>query len=219
MDNKTWLDFLTAFGSIATPILVLFLTGAGWKIRQSIEHKTKLEEKLRDDRIEIYHQILEPYIIILMPDAAWNLDPKNKGKDKNNEATAKLLSLEYRKLSFRLSLIGSDNVVKAFNNLYQYFYKNAENSQSTIQSNPTDKAKEMMSLIGLLLLEIRKSMGNEETKLNEWDMLEWFITDARKMKEKGRWQREKTKNHQLSKSMVVVKYMTAISALVPIFRH
>ena len=42
----------------------------------------------------------------------------------------------------------------------------------------------MMSLIGLLLLEIRKSMGNEETKLNEWDMLEWFITDARKMKEK-----------------------------------
>ncbi len=123
MDNKTWLDFLTAFGSIATPILVLFLTGAGWKIRQSIEHKTKLEEKLRDDRIEIYHQILEPYIIILMPDAAWNLDPKNKGKDKNNEATAKLLSLEYRKLSFRLSLIGSDNVVKAFNNLYQYFYK------------------------------------------------------------------------------------------------
>lgn len=184
MDNKTWLDFLTAFGSIATPILVLFLTGAGWKIRQSIEHKTKLEEKLRDDRIEIYHQILEPYIIILMPDAAWNLDPKNKGKDKNNEATAKLLSLEYRKLSFRLSLIGSDNVVKAFNNLYQYFYKNAENSQSTIQSNPTDKAKEMMSLIGLLLLEIRKSMGNEETKLNEWDMLEWFITDARKMKEK-----------------------------------
>ena len=36
MDNKTWLDFLTAFGSIATPILVLFLTGAGWKIRQSI---------------------------------------------------------------------------------------------------------------------------------------------------------------------------------------
>ena len=184
MDNKTWLDFLTAFGSIATPILVLFLTGAGWKIRQSIEHKTKLEEKLRDDRIEIYHQILEPYIIILMPDAAWNLDPKNKGKDKNNEATAKLLSLEYRKLSFRLSLIGSDNVVKAFNNLYQYFYKNAENSQSTIQSNPTDKAKEMMSLIGLLLLEIRKSMGNEETKLYEWDMLEWFITDARKMKEK-----------------------------------
>jgi len=183
MDNKTWLDFLTAFGSIATPILVLFLTGAGWKIRQSIEHKTKLEEKLRDDRIEIYHQILEPYIIILMPDAAWNLDPKNKGKDKNNEATTKLLSLEYRKLSFRLSLIGSDNVVKAFNNLYQYFYKNAENSESTIQSNPTDKAKEMMSLIGLLLLEIRKSMGNEETKLNEWDMLEWFITDARKTKE------------------------------------
>ena len=50
--------------------------------------------------------------------------------------------------------------------------------------NPTDKAKEMMSTHWIILLEIRKSMGNEETKLNEWDMLEWFITDARKMKEK-----------------------------------
>ncbi|KYK95230.1 hypothetical protein, partial [Aggregatibacter actinomycetemcomitans] len=89
-----------------------------------------------------------------------------------------------RKVSFRLSLIGSDEVVKAFNNLYQYFYNTTDNSESTEQSNLTDKAKEMMSLIGLLLLEIRKSMGNETTELNQWDMLEWFITDARKMKEK-----------------------------------
>ncbi|KYK76300.1 hypothetical protein [Aggregatibacter actinomycetemcomitans] len=182
--DKTWLDFLTAIGSIATPLLVLLLTAVGWKVRQSIEHKTKLEEKLRDERIEIYHQILEPYIIMLMTDAAWKSDPKNKGKDKFIIGTTKLLSLEYRKVSFRLSLIGSDEVVKAFNNLYQYFYNTTDNSESTEQSNLTDKAKEMMSLIGLLLLEIRKSMGNETTELNQWDMLEWFITDARKMKEK-----------------------------------
>ncbi|KYK95361.1 hypothetical protein, partial [Aggregatibacter actinomycetemcomitans] len=74
--DKTWLDFLTAIGSIATPLLVLLLTAVGWKVRQSIEHKTKLEEKLRDERIEIYHQILEPYIIMLMTDAAWKSDPK-----------------------------------------------------------------------------------------------------------------------------------------------
>jgi len=37
-----------------------------------------------------------------------------------------------------------------------------------------------LGLVGSFLLEIRKSMGNEATELDNWEMLEWFITDARK---------------------------------------
>jgi hypothetical protein len=29
-----------------------------------------------------------------------------------------------------------------------------------------------------LLLEIRKSMGNENTQLDLWEMIEWFMKDA-----------------------------------------
>ena len=76
-------------------------------------------------------------------------------------------------------MIGSDEVVKAYNNLFQYFYLR-ENKEE--KANITE-LKEMMSLLGCFLLEIRRSMGNEETKLNNWDMLEWFLTDARKYRD------------------------------------
>ena len=178
MVEKTWIDYLSAIGSVATPILVLILTGVGWKYRQSIERRIKLEEKLREDRIEIYNAILEPFIILLMSDAAWQSDKKNKNKDKNQIAVNQMLSLDYRKVSFKLSLVGSDDVVRSFNNLMQYFYNQSGDGQNPDMGN----LREMMSLLGTFLLEIRKSMGNEATKIDNWGMLEWFLTDARKLK-------------------------------------
>jgi hypothetical protein len=179
MKEKTWLDYITAFGAIATPILVLMLTAVGWRLRAGIERRMALEDKLRDDRIGTYNAILKPFIILLTSDAAWRSDPKNEGKDKHETATRMLLSLEYREEGFRLSLVGSDPVVKSYNNLMQYFYQRTEES-------PADESavKEMMALLGQFLLEIRRSMGNEATGLTNWDMLDWFLTDARKYRPK-----------------------------------
>lgn len=179
MEEKNWLDYISAIGSVSTPILVLILTAVGWKYRQSVERKMKLEEKLRDDRIDIYNQILEPFIILLMTDTAWQSDKRNKGKNKDEIAVAQMLSLDYRKTSFKLSLIGSDSVVSSFNNLMQHFYNQADDGQTPSNS----QLKTMMSLLGSFLLEIRKSMGNETTKIDNWGMLEWFMTDARKMRD------------------------------------
>ncbi len=178
MEEKHWIDYLSAVGSIATPVLVMLLAAVGWKYRKSFERKIELEEKLRKDRIGIYNSILEPFIILLMPDAAWQSDNKNKNKDKNALATSKMLSLEYRKIAFQLSLIGNDSVVKSYNNLMQYFYNYVDDAK--IPSNK--KLREMMSLLGTFLLEIRRSMGNETTKLDNWSMLEWFMTDAKKLR-------------------------------------
>jgi hypothetical protein len=174
MEKINLLQYLSTIGSLATPLLVLLLTGVGWKYRQSIERKIKLEEKLRDDRIEIYNKILEPFILLLMSDAAWQSDKKNKGKDKNEIAVSQALSLDYRKTSTKLSLIGSDPVVKAFNNLFQHFYAAPDNAENS----PI-----LLNLVGCFLLEIRKSMGNESTELDSWGMLEWCITDARKYRD------------------------------------
>src|SRR3546814_418259 len=102
MEEKSWIDYVTAIGTIATPILILVLTGVGWKIRTSFERKLDLENKLRDDRIAIYNKILEPFIIFLMTDAAWKADQKHKNLNKDQYATSKLLSLEYKELSFKL---------------------------------------------------------------------------------------------------------------------
>jgi hypothetical protein len=140
-----------------------------------MERQVALEDKLREDRIGTYHAILKPFIILLMTDAAWQSDPKNKGKDKHEIATRTLLSLDYREQGFRLSLVGSDSVVRSYNNLLQYFYQRAE---APSVSDPD--VREMMALLGQFLLEIRKSMGNEATAMTNFEMLEWFMTDARK---------------------------------------
>jgi len=176
MEEINWVQYLSAIGSVATPVLVLVLTGVGWKYRQTVERKIKIEEKLRDDRIEIYNKILEPFILLLMTDAAWDSDKKNRGKDKTEIATSQVLSLEYRKVSFKLSLIGSDPVVTAFNNLFQHFYN---------QTEEDEKYSKLLTLLGSFLLEIRRSMGNESTAIDNWGMLEWFITDAREYRSKN----------------------------------
>ncbi len=173
--DKHWLDYLAAFGSIATPILVLALTAIGWRLRRKLERQVELEDKLREDRINTYNHILEPFIILLMTDAAWQHDKQNRGKDKNDVAISKMLSLEYRKQAFKLTLIGSDDVVSAHNDLLQQFYAQSNNPVAS-----DENVKAMISLLGKLLLEIRRSMGNEATKLSHWQMLEWFMTDVRK---------------------------------------
>jgi hypothetical protein len=173
--GPTWVDYLTAFGAVTTPILVLTLTGVGWRIRTRMERQAALEDKLREERIGTYNSILKPFIMLLMTDAAWQSDPKNKGKDRNEIATRTLLSLEYREQGFRLSLVGSDPVVRSYNNLMQFFYGREEGLGAN-----TDDVKQMLGLLGQFLLEIRRSMGNETTKVGNWEMLEWFMKDARK---------------------------------------
>ncbi len=78
MEEKTWVDYLTAIGSLATPLLVIILSAIGWRFKSSVERKIDLENRLRDDRIDIYNQILEPFIILLMSEAAWMQDKKIK---------------------------------------------------------------------------------------------------------------------------------------------
>jgi len=176
MNDTTWLNYVTAIGSVATPILVLVLTGIGWRFRAQIERRLTLEDKLRGDRTGTYNEILEPFILLLMSEAAWQADPKNKNVDKNQIARQKMLSLEYRRQASRMSLVGSDAVVRSYNDLMQYFFRPGDRSTSPGESD----SREMMSLLGRFLLEIRRSVGNEATKLDNWDMLEWFLTDARK---------------------------------------
>ncbi|MEQ9009914.1 hypothetical protein [Algiphilus sp.] len=176
MEENTWLDYVAALGSVATPILVIALSAIGWRVKAGIERRIELEDQLRQDRIDIYNKILEPFVILLTSDAAWSQDRKNKNKNKEQFAQEKMLSLEYRECGFKMSLVGSDAVVKAYNNLMQYFYAANDNPQATVGHDTT---KEMLELLGSFLLEIRRSMGNETTQLDHWDMCEWWMSDAR----------------------------------------
>ncbi len=84
VEEPSTIEYLTAVGSIATPVLVLGLSAIGWRIKAGYERSVELDNKLRDDRIEIYNEILEPFVILLMSDAAWATDKKNKNKERGS---------------------------------------------------------------------------------------------------------------------------------------
>ncbi len=142
------------------PSLLMVLGGIiTWFIKSRVEELRATEERLREERRKIYGQLLDPYIHLLA-------DIKGQGP---GQAIKKITSLEYRKTAFDLSLLGSDKVVRAYNALM----KHINEAESTGKQNP----KEMMHRWGSLLLEIRKSLGNEKTKLDELDMLRAMIKD------------------------------------------
>ena len=155
------MDWLQTLG----PTLLMVLGGIiTWFIKSRIEELRAIEEKLREERRNIYAQILDPYIHLFAD------IKKGKGPD---EALKRVTSYDYRKTAFDLNLFGSDEVIWAFNNLMEHTYE----AEATGKQDP----KKMISLWGKLLLEIRKSLGNKKTKLNEVDMLRAMIKDVSKI--------------------------------------
>ena len=151
------MDWLQILG----PTLLMVLGGLiTWFIKSRIEELRAIEEKLREERRNIYAHILDPYIRLFA-------DIKGKGPD---EALKRITSYDYRKTAFDLNLFGSDEVIRAFNNLMKHTYE----AEATGNQDP----EKMILLWGKLLLEIRKSLGNKKTKLNEFDMLRAMIKDV-----------------------------------------
>ena len=153
---------------ILGPALLITLGGiVSWFVKSRIEELQAIRETLNEERRKIYKELLEPYINIFV-------GIKNK-KGSEEQAIQQITSYDYRKTAFGLNLFGSDEVIRAYNNLMQYVYKFEAGGDQKPQP------KEMMRLWGMFLLEIRKNLGNKKTKLNEIDMLRGMIKDIDKL--------------------------------------
>ena len=77
MDNTTpaLLQWAKDIAAIATPFLIIGLASIGWFIKNQIltsqrtaeETRTrtgKLEEGMRSDRLQVYNEVLQPFIIL-----------------------------------------------------------------------------------------------------------------------------------------------------------
>lgn len=145
--------------TVGPPLLMIIGGIITWLIKSKIEELRAVEETLLEDRRKVYSQIIDPYVRLFA-------DLKGQGAA---QAIKKITSYEYRKTGFELNLFGSDEVILAYNALMKHAYK--------AESTGKQDTKEMMRLWGNLLLEIRKSVGNKKTKLNERDMLSAMIKD------------------------------------------
>ncbi len=133
----------------------------GWYLRSSIETIRREKERLQDERRTIYMQVLEPYIRIF---AGIN------NQSETQMAISQITSFDYRQVSLELNLMGSDDVVRALNELMQHIYR-MEGSRGSAS------AKQMMVYWGKVLLAIRRDLGNKKTKLVAADMLKAQIKD------------------------------------------
>jgi len=186
--EKDLLEIISSIATLITPLLLAIIGGLGWMIQNKVitsQAKQKaenlrvkeLEDKLREDRIETYNLLLEPFFLLFTSDEAAKMDPKFRNKNKNDVAITKMLSIEYRKIGFKLSLVATDSVLRAYNELMQFFY-HTEQDPRTVEV----KTSHWIELMATLLFEIRKSMGNEASEINKWEMIEWFMKDAKLMK-------------------------------------
>lgn len=128
-----------------------------------------IQNKLREDRRNFYLELLEPYIFLFASMPKINQISSTKEEEVNiyDEFLKKIISIEYKRTTFKLSLLGSVDVVKAYNNLTEF------TALPNIQEQPDDK-QIIIVLYATLLLKIRKDLGSKNTllkNLNEKDIL------------------------------------------------
>ncbi len=146
---------------VLIPITGVALGFVGWYLRSSIETIRREKEDLQDKRRQIYIQILEPHIRIFAG---------IKNPSEANKAIRQVTSFDYRKALVELNLMGSDDVVRAMNDLMQYMYSLERDDTST-------KPEDILVHWGGVLLAIRRDLGNKGTRLAEVDMLRGQIKD------------------------------------------
>jgi len=164
-------DILTMLPLIVTILLTVF--GAGGIVAVFLQMRYQklqnLEEKIRLERQKVYLEILQPLFVLL------------KKPCTDEELFNVLNSVNYRKATYELSFIGSDEVIRAYGDLMQFFWNSETPNSPRMISSETNK--KTLILMGNLLLAIRKDFGNNKTKLKNIDMLRHLIKDLYKFHE------------------------------------
>ena len=164
-------DIVTVFGMI----VVALIAASTQRRMAALDRQSQIEAQLSAARRDLYTEILRPFLTIVTPDAVWDRDPRTRGVDKLKEAEQQILSNAYQDAKYQLMFVGSDEVVRAFNELMQKFFRAGSTPASSLDVMPDYSA---------LLLAIRRGAGNDATKLDKWEMLEAFVNDVREFKKR-----------------------------------
>lgn len=146
------------------PTVLVILAGlVTWYLKDNSEKLKFQREKLLEEKGANYQKIIDPMIRTLAG---------TKNQIELDKAIKQIKSYEYKRDAFQLMMFGSDDVVKAYNDFFQYLYNNTDNMDP----------RQMLNLLGNVILQIRKDLGNHKTMLSEMDMLRFMISDIDKLK-------------------------------------
>jgi hypothetical protein len=173
MDTSSILQWISAIGSIVTPILIVIIGAMLSRNASKQEKIIELQLKLQDDRTILYSKILEPFIIAATPKILLAKDKRFSGKDSGEAASTLIMKPEYKLAEFKLLFWGSDEVVKAYNSVKIFAFSG--------QPDGTEEStKKFIQLISNLIIEMRQGITNEKTKLSFDEIIWWFTKDANK---------------------------------------
>lgn len=157
---------LVQYAGLQTSLLWTAIIGAAaWSVRSNIEQKREYEKLLADRKREHYLQFLEFLAGFI---GTTEDESVIKGQRQKQKKTASLDEL--RMWSLRLTLIGSDEVVQAWNRARH---------GATDPSDPLDVMKNW----GKLWLAMRKDCGHIDTKVSVTDVLASFVNDIEKSRD------------------------------------
>lgn len=147
-------------------ILGLFI----WRYQYQMERRFKMAENLQGYKIEVYKKIMKPLIAVNITEGAWKLNPESKQYATPKEyAISILMSVEYRMGLFELCMFCSDEALRIYYRI--------------MDPDLVNKPTEPLSLLADLILEIRKSIGNEKTELTKEDVITPFVSDRENIKD------------------------------------
>lgn len=136
--------------------------------KNRLETLRDLDDKIRQERKKVYLDILQPLFLLLK-------------KPSDKELFDLVNTLEYRQTTYELSFIGSDDAIRTYGDLMQFFYRSENPKEPKLSS--WDRNVKTLDLVGKLLLAIRKDFGNSKTDLKENDMLRHVIKDLYKFED------------------------------------
>jgi hypothetical protein len=156
---------LVMYAGLQSSLLWTAIIGAAaWAIRSNVEQKREYQKLLAERKQEHYFQFLQ--FLSKFIDSTQKTMPIAATKTQGNVVPLE----EFRMWSLRLTLIGSDDVVREWNN--------ARNGRE-------DPAQPYLAMKrwGRLWLAMRRDCGHVDTKLSITDVLESFVNDIEKHRE------------------------------------
>lgn len=178
MALSTLQQWLLVAGTVATPIVVILMGYVFHRQNKTAEHRAAIEGRVHDDRLSVYQAVLKPFSLMFMSEDAWKrIAAENRAYKRKSRETVMaemFVSEEWIAQTLRFSLIGSDEAVRAFGDLFQLARSRSEDLSANAAASYT---AELMKCLFSLLLELRRSAGGPDTTIDGPGLLRWLITD------------------------------------------
>ncbi len=76
--------------------------------------------------MQVYNDILEPFILVFTKEGAFQATDRFDGKSKDEVLLARMYSLEYRQTAVSLALFASDDDLRAYNDMQCFYQRGSE---------------------------------------------------------------------------------------------